>query len=103
MDGFDEYQDGRHASIIAAIQKDTFPNACIVVASRETEKVKHLRAYMDAEVEILGIDMGDVSKYIRNSLRDNARIINVLKQTNEWVLCGMIRMEYDDDYYHPQT
>ena len=97
VDDFDVYQDGKYTSTIAAIQKDTFPNAYIVVGTRETEKVKHLRTYVDAEVELLGIDKSGVPNYLKNSLKGHERVNKVLKQAKEWALSKMPRKVYGDD------
>ena len=96
VDDLDVYQDGKYASTIAAIQKETFPNAYIVVATRETETVKHLRVYMDAEVELLGIDKRDIPNYLKNSLKGHERVNKVLKQAKEWALSKIPRTVYDD-------
>ena len=64
IDGHDEYRTGRNDDIDNAITKNSLWNCCLILTSRETEQIKELKEYMDAEVEICGFDTNNVVQYI---------------------------------------
>ena len=68
MDGYDEYKTGINSDIDRAFTKRNLWNSYIVLTSRETDQIKNLKEYMDAEAEIHGFDRTNVKKYITHSL-----------------------------------
>ena len=68
IDGHDEYKTGRNADIDEAIKKEKLWNCWVVLTSRETEDIHKLKEYMDAEVEICGIDPGSMESFVTRCL-----------------------------------
>ena len=64
IDWHDEYKTGRNADIDEAIKKEKLWNCWVVLTSRETEDIDKLKEYMDAEVEICGIDYRTIETFI---------------------------------------
>ena len=64
IDGHDECKTGRNTDIDEAIKKEKLWNCWVVLTSRETEDIDKLKEYMDAEVEICGIDPGTIETFI---------------------------------------
>ena len=68
FDGHDEYKRGRNKDIDEAIEKQKLWNCWMIVTSRESEQIKHVKQYMDAEAEIHGFDADNIKKYLSKSL-----------------------------------
>ena len=46
------YKTGQNTDIDAAIKKESLWNCWMILTSRETEQIKDVKEYMDAEAEI---------------------------------------------------
>ena len=68
LDGHDEYKRGRNKDIDEAIEKQKLWNCWMIVTSRESEQIKHVKEYMDAEAEIHGFDEDNIKQYLTKSL-----------------------------------
>ncbi len=68
LDGHDEYTPGTNSDIDKAITKDSLPNCCILLTSRDRSKLNEIRPYMDVEAEITGFDPSKVKEYITKYL-----------------------------------
>ena len=68
FDGHDEYKRGRNKDIDEAIEKQKLWKCWVIVTSRESEQIKHVKEYMDAEAEIHGFDGENIKKYLTKSL-----------------------------------
>ena len=64
VDGHDEYKPGCNTDIDNTIRKEKLWNCWVIVTSRETEEIRELKQYMDAEVEINGFDIHAVKEFI---------------------------------------
>ena len=64
LDGHDEYKRGRNKDIDEAIEKQKLWDCWMIVTSRESEQIKHVKEYMDAEAEIHGFDEDNIKKYL---------------------------------------
>ena len=73
FDGHDEYKRGRNNDIDEAIEKRKLWNCWMIVTSRESEQIKHVKEYMDAEAEIHGFDAENIKKYLTKSLGSNEK------------------------------
>ena len=83
IDGHDEYKTGRNTDIDEVIKKEKLWNCWLILTSRETEQIKDIKKYMDAEVEIKGFNGQNVEKYVtlclgstqkKDELLENAEI-----------------------------
>ena len=68
IEGHDEYKTGRNADIDEAIKKEKLWNCWMILTSRETEQIKDLKKYMDAETEIHGFDKDSIKIFIEQTL-----------------------------------
>ena len=93
IDGHDEYRIGRNADIDNAITKNSLWNCWVILTSRETEQIKELKEYMDAEVEICGFDDNNVVQYITKYFGSEEKADELLKQAAAKGLC-----DGDEDY-----
>ena len=80
IDGHDEYKTGRNTDIDEAIKKEKLWNCWMILTSRETEQIKDVKQYMDAEAEIQGFDAKNVKAYITRSLGSEEQTAELLKQ-----------------------
>ena len=80
IDGHDEYKTGRNIDIDEAIKKERLWNCWIILTSRETEQIKDIKKYMDAEVEIKGFNDKNVEKYMTLCLGSTQKKDELLKE-----------------------
>ena len=83
MDGHDEYKTGRNTEIDEAIQKELLGECWVILTSRETNDLHHLKDYMDAEVEIFGFGESGVESYIGLFMENEIKTKELLKQAEE--------------------
>ena len=88
FDGHDEYKRGRNKNIDEAIEKQKLWNCWMIVTSRESEQIKHVKQYMDAEAEIHGFDAENIKKYLTKSLGSNEKCDEIW---NEAMNRGLIK------------
>ena len=79
VDGLDH--DGMNNDIDEAAQKMGLWKCWMMVTSRNSREA--LRQYMDAEVELCGIDEAHVKEYVKKFVHGEQRIEGVLKQVKE--------------------
>ena len=87
IDGHDEYRIGRNDDIDNAITKNNLWNCWLILTSRETEQVKELKEYMDAEVEISGFDDNNVVQYITKYFGSELKADELLREAAAKGLC----------------
>ena len=87
IDGHDEYKTGLNIDIDAAIKKESLWNCWIILTSRETEQIKEIKEYMDAEAELEGFDENNVKEYITKYLDDKSKTDELLSQALQNNLC----------------
>ena len=87
IDGHDEYRVGRNDDIDNAIAKNSLWNCWLIITSRETEHVKELKEYMDAEVEICGFDDNNVVQYITKYFGNKQKADELLREAAAKGLC----------------
>ena len=83
MDGHDEYKTGCNADIDDTIKKELLGECWAVLTSRETIDLNNLKAYMDAEVQILGFSKSSVERYIGLFMEDEIKRRELLKKAEE--------------------
>ena len=83
IDGYDEYKTGRNADIDEAIKKEKLWNCWVVLTSRETEDIHKLKKYMDAEVEICGIDRGAIRSFVTRCMGSLQQIEDLLNDLHQ--------------------
>ena len=83
MDGHDEYKTGCNADIDDTIKKELLGECWAVLTSRETTDLNNLKAYMDAEVQILGFSKSSVESYIGLFMEDEIKRRELLKKAEE--------------------
>ena len=83
MDGHDEYKTGCNADIDDTIKKELLGECWAVLTSRETIDLNNLKAYMDAEVQILGFSESSVESYIGLFMEDEIKRRELLKKAEE--------------------
>ena len=88
IDGHDEYKTGRNIDIDEAIKKESLWNCWMLLTSRETEQIKDIKEFMDAEAEIKGFDEINVEAYITRSLGSEEKTKDLLKQARNCKLIG---------------
>ena len=87
IDGHDEYRIGRNDDIDNAITKNSLWNCWLILTSRETEQVKKLKEYMDAEVEICGFDNNNVVQYITKYFGSEQKTDELVREAEAKGLC----------------
>ena len=87
IDGHDEYRIGRNDDIDNAITKNSLWNCWLILTSRETEQVKELKEYMDAEVELWGFDDNNVEQYITKYFGSKQKADELLREAAAKGLC----------------
>ena len=87
IDGHDEYKIGRNDDIDNAITKNSLWNCWLILTSRETEQIKGLKEYMDAEVEICGFDDNNVVQYITKYFESKQKTDELLREAAARGLC----------------
>ena len=80
LDGHDEYKIGVNPDIDRAIERRNLWNSWIILTSRETEQVKNMKDYMDAEAVINGFDGKNVKAYLVKYLGSEANKVKLLAQ-----------------------
>ena len=98
IDGHDEYRTGRNNDIDAAIKKESLWNCWVILTSRETEQIKEIKEYMDAEAEIEGFDEKNIKVYITQSLNNENLCTQFLKQAAKNDLC-IVGANKEFDWY----
>ena len=93
IDGHDECKIGCNSDVDAALRKEHLWNCWMILTSRETEQIKEIREYMDAEAEILGFDESKVEEYISKFLENADKTEMLLSQAHQNNLCL-----YNKDY-----
>ena len=93
IDGHDEYKTGCNSDVDAALRKEHLWNCWMILTSRETEQIKEIKEYMDAEAEILGFDESKVEEYISKFLENADKTKMLLSQAHQNNLCL-----YNKDY-----
>ena len=88
IDGHDEYKTGQNIDIDEAIKKESLWNCWMLLTSRETEQIKDIKEFMDAEAEIKGFDEINVEAYITRSLGSEEKTKDLLKQARNCKLIG---------------
>ena len=83
IDGHDEYKTGRNADIDDVIKKELLGECWLILTSRETTDLHHLKDYMDAEVEILWFGECGVESYIGLFMENEIKTKELLKQAEE--------------------
>ena len=96
IDGHDEYRIGRNDDIDNTITKNSLWNCWLILTSRETEQVKELKEYMDAEVDICGFDDNNVVQYITKYFGSKQKAEELLREATAKDLCHLIE---DGRYY----
>ena len=81
IDGHDEYKTGHNTDIDDIIKKEKLWNCWVILTSRETEQIKNLKEYMDAELEIRGFSSYNVTKYVEMHLGSRGREFELFQQT----------------------
>ena len=87
IDGHDEYRVGRNDDIDNAITKNSLWNCWLILTSRETEQIKELKEYMDAELEICGFDDNNVVQYITKYFGSKKQADELLREATARGLC----------------
>ena len=87
IDGHDEYRVGRNTDIDNAVTKNSLWNCWLILTSRETEQIKELKEFMDAEVEICGFDDNNVVQYITKYFGSKAKAEELLREAAAKGLC----------------
>ncbi len=85
LDGHDEYTPGTSVYIDTAICRDSLPNCCIVLTSRDRNQLNEVRPFMDVEAEITGFDPERVEEYITKYLESSEKgkdLIGMAKNRN---------------------
>ena len=93
IDGHDEYRVGKNADIDNVITKNSLWNCCLILTSRETEQIKGLKQYMDAEVEICGFDDNNVVQYITKYFWSKQKADKLLREAEAQDLCEFYTKE----------
>ncbi len=79
LDGHDEYTPGTSFDIDKAISKESLPNCCILLTSRDRSELIAIRPYMDVEAEITGFDYANVKEYVTKYLESAEECEQLLK------------------------
>ena len=87
IDGHDEFKVGRNSDIDQTIEKENLWNCWMILTSRETDDIKILKEYMDAEVEIHGFDEAGIKQYMTQCVGSAERTEELLKQAVRSGLC----------------
>ena len=87
IDGHDEYKVGRNSDIDQTIEKENLWNCWMILTSRETDDIKVLKEYMDAEVEIHGFDAAGIKQYMAQCVGSAEGTEELLKQAVRSGLC----------------
>ncbi len=87
FDGHDEYIPGTNSDIDKAITKDSFPNCCILLTSRDRSELNEVRPYMDVEAEITGFDPTKVEEYITKYLQSPEKCKDLIEKATS---CNII-------------
>ena len=96
IDGHDEYKTGQNTDIDEAIKKESLWNCWMILTSRETEQIKDVKQYMDAEAEIQGFDAENVKAYITRSLGSEEKTAELLKQAENIGLIHCYLFDFKD-------
>ena len=87
IDGHDEYKVGKNLDIDNAITKNSLWNCWLILTSRETEQIKELKDFMDAEVEICGFDDNNVVQYVTKYFGSKQNADKLLREAAAKGLC----------------
>ena len=79
VDGLDH--NGLNNDIDEAVQKMSLWKCCMIIASRNARDV--LSQYMDAEVEVCGIDDTHVKEYMKKFFPSEQRVDEILEEAKE--------------------
>ena len=88
IDGHDEYKTGRNTAIDEDIKKEKLWNCWVILTSKETEQIKDIKKYMDAEVEIKGFNGQNVEKYATLCLGSTQKKDDLLEEAELAGLCS---------------
>ena len=100
IDGHDEYRIGRNDDIDNVITKNSLWNCWLILTSRETEQIKELKKYMDAEVGIRGFNDKNVVQYITKCFGSKHKADELLREALAKGLCHFIE---DYGYFFGQS
>ena len=78
---------GRSTGIDDVVKKETLWNCWVILTSRETEQIKNVKQYMDAETEIHGFDKASVKIFTEQTLQSPEKCEQLLKDAAENGLC----------------
>ncbi len=81
LDGLDEYTQGSCVDLEEAVSRDSLPECCILVTSRDTLDLALVRPHMDVEAEITGFDPERVEEYITKYLGSQEKCKKLLEHT----------------------
>ena len=87
MDGHDEYKTGINSDIDKAIERRNLWNSWLILTSRETEQIKDIKDYMDAEAVINGFDKKNIKAYMVKYLGSKDDRKKLLDQAARKGLC----------------
>ena len=98
MDGYDEYKTGINSDIDKGIERRNLWNCWLILTSRETEQIKDIKDYMDAEAIINGFDKKNVEAYLVKYLGSEGSKKRLLNQAISNGLCeGYVHFPVGDD------
>ena len=97
VDGLDH--DGMNNDIDESVQKMGLWKCWMMVTSRNSREA--LRQYVDAEVELCGIDEAHVKEYVKKFVQSEQRVEGVLKQAKEIFLNSEDTIGQCSQFYTP--
>ena len=90
IDGHDEYKTGRNTAIDKSIKKESLWNCWMIVTSRETDQIKDIQEFMDAEAEIRGFDAKNIETYVTKIMSNSQMTKEFFEHASKIGLCGKV-------------
>ena len=92
LDGYDEYKEGTSCHVDQTISRESLPNTCVLLTSRDIKELVELRQFIDVEAEITGFDPQRVEEYITKYLGSSKKCQKLITLANK----NHLRRETDD-------